>query len=35
MPGFRGRYYSKCFDAVAPSGPELEQLVRMRHSLPC
>ncbi|KAI7846087.1 hypothetical protein COHA_000453 [Chlorella ohadii] len=28
MPGFRGRYYTKCFDAPAPSGPELEQLAR-------
>ena len=30
MPGYRGRFYTKCFDAPAPSGPELEQLVRTR-----
>ena len=29
MPGFRGRYYTKCFGAEAASGPELEQLVRL------
>ncbi|PRW57356.1 sorting nexin 2B [Chlorella sorokiniana] len=28
MPGYRARFYTKCFDAPAPSGPELEQLVR-------